>query len=364
MTDRIEVDYAQLQQVTKTLQRRADELAQQYNAIINKGRELNDVWQGKAADEFFDEMSDRTLPAMRRLIESLDKTESALNRVMDIYRQAEEQASNLFKAGAFGGSSTGANANGGGAGGTPEYKDGDLYGTDHRPFTGKPDVIFIPGINTDPKGFEGALARTDARFDGNVAAIYNKTDGMGADILQAMGDISQAEINMRLSDNPAVVTLSKQIEQAMKEGRPLTLEAHSQGGAITSAALMKLYRENPNLDLSKLTVNTYGSAGTEFPPGPKYTHYVIAVDPVPLLGNIGGLGGSLNYYAHVVLLPPSVSTAMGGDIVGSVHGMDSYYSAIDKGYQAPSISQVVEGASEMVNQVVDTGAKIFNYFMN
>jgi len=137
MTDRIEVDYAQLQQVNKTLQGRADELEQQYNALMNKGRELRDVWQGKAADKFFGEMSDLTLPALRRLIESLDKTQNALSQVATLMRNAEEQAGNLFKGGEGAGGGIGGGAGGGiggGAGGGIGGGGGGIIGAEKLKF--------------------------------------------------------------------------------------------------------------------------------------------------------------------------------------------------------------------------------------
>jgi WXG100 family type VII secretion target len=115
MTNRIEVDYAQLQKVIHILQGRYDELEQHQNHLIAKLRELESNWEGKAADKFFTEMADQAMPAFRRLMDALSKTQSALTQVANLMRAAEEQASNLFKGGGEGGMNRGGSASGGGS---------------------------------------------------------------------------------------------------------------------------------------------------------------------------------------------------------------------------------------------------------
>lgn len=103
MTDRIEVDYAQLEKIIQQLRGRNDHLDQHYNHLLSKLRDLDGRWEGKAADKFFDEMADKTLPAYRHLMHVLAQTQSALAQVATTMRAAEEQAGNLFKgAGATG----------------------------------------------------------------------------------------------------------------------------------------------------------------------------------------------------------------------------------------------------------------------
>ncbi len=388
MVERIEVDYAQLQQLQKILQARADELEQNYRALFSKGRDLREVWHGEGANYFFDEMSDLTMPAYRRLIESLDKICHVLNQIAQVMRTAEEQASHLFKGGIgislasnqFNGF-LGGGAGGGFSGGFFEYKDGGLYGENNQPFKGDPDVIFIPGIDTKPKDFENHIARTNANYppEMEIAAIYNKTEGHLADINQALSDRADATIDYRFGNhNPAVETLKNQVRQAILDGRPLRLEAHSQGGAITSAALMDLYRENPNYDFSNITVKTFGSAGTEFPPGPRYTHYVIAGDPVPLLVGVDDSAMSLvasvinpalgvasfthqflsnrEYYANIVVIPPGDS----GGIINDLHGMQTYDAYSGMSTHTPTVEQVVDTILDLPGKVINSGVDIYN----
>lgn len=114
MTDRIEVDYAQLEKIVQQLRGRNDDLEQHYNQLLSKLRELETQWEGKAADKFFNEMADKALPAYRRLVNALSQTQNALGQVANVMRTAEEQASNLFKGAGGGGVGGGF---GGGAGG-------------------------------------------------------------------------------------------------------------------------------------------------------------------------------------------------------------------------------------------------------
>ncbi|PJF28172.1 MAG: hypothetical protein CUN52_13510, partial [Phototrophicales bacterium] len=326
--------------------------------------------------------------AYRRLMHVLAQTQSGLAQVATTMRAAEEQAGNLFKSSShitatdnrFNGFS-GGGAGGGRSGGFFEYKDGGLYGEDNRPFNGNPDVIFIPGISTDPKGFEDHIARTNNNYPPNmqIAAIYNKSDGFLADINQAMGDRSDAKINNRFGDdNPAVENLKNQVRQAILDGRPLRLEAHSQGGAITSAALMDLYRENPNYDFSKITVKTFGSAGTEFPPGPRYTHYVVAGDPVPLVTGIDDSMGSVlassinpvfgafsfahqflsnrEYYANIVVVPPGST----GNPISDFHGMETYNTYSGMTSHTPMSQQIVNTVMDLSNKLLNTSNNIYN----
>ena len=116
MTDRIEVDYAQLEKIVQQLRGRNDDLEQHYNQLLSKLRELETQWEGKAADKFFNEMADKALPAYRRLVNALTQTQNALGQVSNVMRTAEEQASNLFK-GAGGGSGVGGGFGAGAGGG-------------------------------------------------------------------------------------------------------------------------------------------------------------------------------------------------------------------------------------------------------
>jgi len=364
MTDRIEIDYARLQQIIQRLQSRYEELEQHKNHLIDKLRELEPNWTGKAAYKFFTEMADQAMPAFLRLMDALSKAQSALAQIANLMRTAEEQASSLFKSTGMTGEfrAVGASA---GLGASGKLVDGGIYGRDGKPLTGKPDVIFTPGIFTTPESFAKHLEQMGARHpNGTFAAIYNQSDGL-SDIGQATDDKLQARFGMRAGDNLAVATQVVQIKQAIADGRPLILEAHSQGGAITSAALMEVYRANPNADLSKITVNTYGSAGINFPPGPRYTHYVIAGDPVPTISGADiPFLASREYLDNVVVLPATRFI--------DTHSMEAYYEGIEaRNNGIPSIDRgqiivdkTIDVAKDVATGVAETVTDVANEVAN
>lgn len=112
MTERIEIDYNQLQKVQQILSSRLDDLEQQYNLLRAKSEDLRQIWKGKASTTFFNAMETQAMPGMQRLGEALFKTHDVLSQVATLMRVAEEQAGNLFK----GENAGGMNMGGDGAG--------------------------------------------------------------------------------------------------------------------------------------------------------------------------------------------------------------------------------------------------------
>lgn len=158
-------------------------------------------------------------------------------------------------------------------------------------YTGWPpdqaDMIFINGIRTPYDGAGGHLSTVEglqARFgDRHVMGIYNLSEGSTKDTLQALQDAFQTGDYDRLITNPAVDSLVRTIEQ--NPGRPYELMVHSQGAAITAAALCVL--ASRGVDLSHLKVNTFGGAGIIYPKGPAYSHYTSVNDPVSFIRATG-----------------------------------------------------------------------------
>lgn len=158
-----------------------------------------------------------------------------------------------------------------------------LYGVNGQPFTGQPDVIFINGIQTDFSDFRGGLSAIRNSWQGKaVAGLYNPTDGkdiLGGtqDVNEALNDQMQATYGYRFDEgNPSVEAL---MEHIRNHSGSLELVAHSQGAAIVAAALSELKREG--VDLSNVTVTTFGGFGVDYPSGPEYHHYIHQLDPVP-----------------------------------------------------------------------------------
>lgn len=99
MTDRIEVDYAQLDKLVQQLRGRNEDLEQDYRRLLSKFHELQEGWKGKGATDFSAEIENITLPAYRRLMSAISKIQISLAQIAQVMRDAEEQGANLFKSG-------------------------------------------------------------------------------------------------------------------------------------------------------------------------------------------------------------------------------------------------------------------------
>jgi hypothetical protein len=166
-----------------------------------------------------------------------------------------------------------------------------------KPSKGEPKgtVLYVNGIMT-PKDNQLAEMRAIADTTGmQVVGIHNSTQGPVTDLAQCLGD------KLDKGKNPAVDTLANTLYKELKEGRPVHLMGYSQGGLITARALYDvkqrlqvedgMSKEQAEKLMSNLKVETFGSASTTYPDGPKYVHYVNRLDPVPTLF---GLGTDLN----------------------------------------------------------------------
>lgn len=194
-------------------------------------------------------------------------------------------------------------------GGSRRGIDGGLYSPGGDPYRGSPDsvdVVFINGIMNDFDAFNGSVAEINNRWgERNVAGIYNQTEGLLPDVGQGFQNRFQAA-GWRVGEHDAAVERLKDLIRKNAAGdRTLELVGHSQGGAIISAALEDLYREDPNL-VNFVEVTTFGSFGFDYPPGPTYHHYVFAGDPIPSFAQSLDSGWSpsnaLRYYSNLTVL--------------------------------------------------------------
>lgn len=152
-------------------------------------------------------------------------------------------------------------------------------------------IIFVNGINTDFAGHNKNLQNIANHTGQPVIGVYNATEGMLKDLMQSAGD------KYDIGNNPAVKTMADNIYNELKAGRTIHLMAHSQGGLITSRALqdvqnrLRLEDGMSKADAQKLMgnvkVETFGSAASKYPDGPKYVHYVNNKDLVPGLFGLG-----------------------------------------------------------------------------
>jgi hypothetical protein len=152
-------------------------------------------------------------------------------------------------------------------------------------------TVFVNGIGANPSGAAGEMQALANKSGNSVIGIYNATEGSIKDILQSAGD------KFDIGKNPASDQLTKLIHDTLKSGQPLHIAGYSQGGAIVDRAITDAKNQLMLEDgmskgdaeklLSKLTVETYAGAGSNFPDGPAYTHYVNRADIVPGLFGVG-----------------------------------------------------------------------------
>ena len=97
MADKTEVNYEQLQQIMKMFSSEAEEINGLLKQTQSRVEDLHGGnWVGKGADKFFDEMQSTVLPAVQRLTNALHEAAQAMQKVIDTYRQAEEETQGFF----------------------------------------------------------------------------------------------------------------------------------------------------------------------------------------------------------------------------------------------------------------------------
>ena len=161
------------------------------------------------------------------------------------------------------------------------------------------DIVYVNGIKTSRQDHCETLHAIAQQTCARVIGIYNATEGAVLDATQTGQDrrlIKAANhgkaIQTRDGRNPAVDSLSKFLVQENREGRKPEIWAHSQGGAVTSLALIDanntLVMETG--DPSPLTgtkVTSLASAAPTWIDGPDYEHYVHVNDLVPTSFGLG-----------------------------------------------------------------------------
>jgi hypothetical protein len=156
-------------------------------------------------------------------------------------------------------------------------------------------LIFVNGINTTFETHKNNLQNLANSTGQPVVGVYNATEGMLKDLTQSAGD------KYDIGNNPAVKTLAENIYNELKAGRSPHIIAHSQGGLITSRALQDVLnrlrledgmsKKDSQTLMNNLKIETFGSAASKYPDGPKYVHYVNNKDLVP---GLFGLGKGIN----------------------------------------------------------------------
>ena len=186
-------------------------------------------------------------------------------------------------------------------------------------------VVFVNGIGTSSQG-ELSEMQSLANTGLEVYGIHNATDGGAADVLQSAGDETD------IGQNKAVDSVRELIVNQLSSGQSLHLVGHSQGGLIIERAIRDAIpelKQKTGLNdqqvtqlLGNLKVEDFGTAGHQYPAGPKYVHYVADGDPVPNSLGITSAGGQDGPGGKLHMLP----WRQGEVNPFANHNLDNYFS--------------------------------------
>lgn len=157
------------------------------------------------------------------------------------------------------------------------------------PRSGKPGnetVVFVNGVGESKDGMSGEMQAIADKTGEPVVSVYNATDGMVKDYWQTIED------RFDKGKNPAVDTLADVVYDKLKSNQPVRIAGYSQGGLICSRALQDVENRLQLEDgltaaqakqrLGLVTCETFASAASSYPDGPKYVEYINRLDPVQL----------------------------------------------------------------------------------
>lgn len=100
MSDEIRADYDRLEQVAAKFGNESQAIQQMLQNVKGSMDPLeNGGWVGRGSEAFFSEMNGEVLPASERLRQALDEANSVTKRIIQVVKQAEDEASSPFRAG-------------------------------------------------------------------------------------------------------------------------------------------------------------------------------------------------------------------------------------------------------------------------
>ena len=98
--DEIQADYDRLEQIANQFANQSQAIQQMLQSTKGAMDPLQGGgWIGRGSDAFFSEMQGEVLPASERLQEALDEAGRVTKQIVQIVKQAEEEASSPFRAG-------------------------------------------------------------------------------------------------------------------------------------------------------------------------------------------------------------------------------------------------------------------------
>jgi len=99
-SDRFQAKYDELDQLSGMFSSEAGQVGETMGKLKSAIENMRDKWIGEGAQKFFQEMESEVLPALGKLQAALNEGSTKTKQMAGLIREHEEQASNLFKAGA------------------------------------------------------------------------------------------------------------------------------------------------------------------------------------------------------------------------------------------------------------------------
>ena len=97
MADEVKVNPDELAEVSRDFGNESASIQEMYQKTRQSMEELQPDWIGLGSDAFFEEMEGEVLPAVQRLTEALAQGREVTDDIVNLFQQADEEASSPFR---------------------------------------------------------------------------------------------------------------------------------------------------------------------------------------------------------------------------------------------------------------------------
>jgi WXG100 family type VII secretion target len=98
MSDKVQADYQQLEQLAGKFSAQSQIVQSMLQKVNSHFSDLaGGGWIGRGSEAFISEMNGEVLPATQRLIDALEEGQQVTRQIIQIMRQAEQEASSRFR---------------------------------------------------------------------------------------------------------------------------------------------------------------------------------------------------------------------------------------------------------------------------
>lgn len=97
MADEVKVNPDELADVQREFQNQSQSIQEMLQRTRKSMEALEPDWIGLGSDAFFEEMQGEVLPAVQRLQQALEQAGMVTGEILNIFQQADEEASSPFR---------------------------------------------------------------------------------------------------------------------------------------------------------------------------------------------------------------------------------------------------------------------------